>query len=265
MKRMFTRRHNMTLSLSMQQRYTLAFKILCMVLFLYQANCAYAEIHGTLTGTSNYVSRWYSKSNGKPAIQANLDYQHPWGFYVGVTASSFNIGPSELPAFDSPLDPAQVEVTPYVGWSFKMTNDWRVDLQYSRYYYDGLIYSIQPDYNEYYLFINYKDMLTAQVSYTDSFYGNPGNSYNYQLTGRYPLTDFLQFSTTYGYSQTQNILLADYQYWNIGITGTYRFISLDLRYHDAEEVEFTTNLLALPIDHPETLRGTIVFSISAGF
>ena len=50
-----------------------------MLLALYQTDYAHAEIHGTLTGTTNYVWRMYSKSNNEPAIQANLDYQHDLG------------------------------------------------------------------------------------------------------------------------------------------------------------------------------------------
>ena len=246
----------------------LFFKLLCATAFCFHLGKAHAEIHGTITGTTNYVYRMYSKSNNKPAIQANLDYQHPWGFYVGTTASSFDLGLSESEtlfgiSFDYP-DPARVEIVPYVGWSYKLADDWRVDLQYSRYLYDGLIFGKEADYNEYYFFLHYKDVLSAQVSYLQDFYGIQGDSFNYELTGRYPLTDFLQFSATYGYAQTQEILLDDYQYWSIGLTGSYKFISLDLRYHDAMEVGLA-ELIDAPADHPNTLRGTIVFSLSLGF
>jgi uncharacterized protein (TIGR02001 family) len=239
-----------------------------MAVLFYHSNCVYAEIHGTITGTTNYVWRMYSKSNNKPAIQANLDYQHSIGFYTGVTVSSFNLGPSELEFPDFPFNfpnLAQVEFIPYIGWSFKFADDWRIDLQYSRYMYDGSIYSIKNgDYSEFYLFLHFKDFLTAQASYAVDFYGIKSDSFFYEATGRYPITDFLQISGTWGYAQTKNVLLDDYEYWNIGFTGTYKFISLDLRYHDARELGLGDPFL-IPSDHPNTLKGTIVFSVSVGF
>jgi uncharacterized protein (TIGR02001 family) len=235
---------------------------------LYQTGIAHAEFHGTITGTTNYIYRMYSKSNNLPAIHANLDYQHSIGIYTGVTVSNFDIGPSELEEFlGFPLefpDQAQVEIIPYVGWSYKFADDWRLDLQYSRYFYDGKVYSFIPDYNEFYVFLHYKDLISAQASYADDFYGIDGDSFFYELTGRYPLTDFLQISGTFGYAQTIDVIGDDYRYWNVGLTGTYKFVSLDLRYHDAAE-QGLGDTFELPVDHPHTLNGAIVFSISAGF
>jgi uncharacterized protein (TIGR02001 family) len=241
-------------------------KLLCLVLALFPLNFAYAEIHGTLTGTTNYVWRFYSKSNGNPAIQANLDYQHSSGFYVGTTASSFSIGPSELEEDEVFPGSAQVEVSPYVGWSHKFADDWRVDLQYSRYFYDGKIYALDGDYNEFYLFLHYKDLLSLQTSYIDDFYGLGGDSYFYELTGRYPLTDFLEVSAGFGYAQTENALKGDYEYWNAGITGRYKFIALDLRYYDSREIYFLDSLgQNLSPDHPAPLKPTAVLTLSIGF
>jgi uncharacterized protein (TIGR02001 family) len=252
----------------MQNTIRFRLRFLYIAVLLCQSGFAYSEIHGTITGTTDYVWRMYSKSNNEPAIQANLDYQHSSGFYVGTTVSSFNIGPSELESefgfdFDFP-DPARVEIIPYVGWSFKLGDDWRLDTQYSRYFYDGNIYSFNGDYSEFYLFLHYKDLLTAQASYAEDFYGLKGAAFFYELTGRYPLTDFLQISSTLGYGHTQGILLDDYEYWNVGLTGTYKFISMDLRYHDAREREFGDQF-ALPADHANTLKATVVFSLSVGF
>lgn len=243
-------------------------RLLCMAMLFVQANSANAEIHGTVTATTNYVWRMYSKSNNKPAIQANLDYQHAVGFYSGVTASSFNIGKSELDEDpDFPLtfaDQSQVEIVPYVGWNFKLADDWQMNLQYNHYFYDGLIYGLEPDYDEFYLFLHYKDLLSFQTSYAKDFYGLIGDAYNYELTGRYPITDYLEASGSFGYANTKSVLSADYAYWNLGLTGRYKFIALDLRYYEAEERNIARDEIDF-FDHPRTQKGTIVFSISAGF
>ncbi len=226
-----------------------------------QSPAVNAELHGTITGTTNYVWRAYSKSNNEPAIQANLDYSHDSGFYGGLSVSSFNLGPSEI-EFGA-TSPARLELTPYIGWSFKFFDNWRVDTQYTRYFYDNDIYGKIGDYDEYYLFVHYRDLVTAMVSFADDFYGIDGDTFFFELSGRYPLTDYLQFSTTLGYAKTQEVLADDYEYWNVGLTATYKFLSFDLRYHGARELHIGDLLLAP--DHPHTLKDSIVFSISAGF
>lgn len=228
-----------------------------------------AELHGTITGTTNYVWRSYSKSNYQPAIQANLDYFHESGFYMGASLSSFNIGESEfqvlLPGFPFSFDnPARLEATPYIGWSFKIADDWRMDTQFARYLYNGNIYAINGDYNEYYLFLHYKDLVSIVATYAEDFYGIKGDAWFYEATGRYPITDYLQFSTTFGYGLTNDVVSDDYMYWNTGLTLSYKFLSFDLRYHDAREVEIKDDFLSFH-DHPETLKKSLVFSISAGF
>ena len=253
----------------MQKLITQQTKLALAAILLFQISVASGEFHGTITGTTNYVWRAYSKSNNEPAIQANLDYSHDSGFFIGTSVSSFNIGPSEIlsniPGVDFNFpNSARAEIIPYVGWSFKLADNWRLDTQFSRYFYEGKIYSKIGDYNEYYLFVHYKDLVTVMASYADDFYGIDGDSYFFELTGRYPLTDYLQFSTTLGYAKTSDVVSDDYQYWNVGLTGTYKFLSLDLRYHGAQEVEVGDDF-GLPDDHPITLKDTVVLSISAGF
>lgn len=240
-------------------------KALCLCLVVCPG-IMYAEVHGTITGTTNYVYRMYSKSNNGPAIQGNLDYQHSSGLYVGTSASNFNIGNSD-PSGDLVFpDQAQVEVVPYVGWSYKIADDWRTDLQYSRYFYDGLIYDKEADYNEFYFFLHYKDMLSLQASYVDDFYGVGGAAYFSEITGRYPITDYLEFSTGFGYARTKEAFESDYTYWNVGLTGRYKFIAMDLRYYDAEEIFFPDpSGIPIPIDHPNSLDASVVFSLSVGF
>lgn len=248
----------------MQKPYSHSLKMLSIAL-LCQADLAVAELHGTITGTTNYIYRMYSKSNNGPALQGNLDYQHSSGIYVGTTLSNFNIGKSEVEGTEDDIfpDSAQLEVTPYLGWNYKFADDWRLDLQYSRYIYDGKLYGLDADYNEFYLFLHYKDIISAQVSYSDDFYALGDAAYFFELTGRYPLTDYLEFSSSAGYAIADKVLLADYAYWNVGLTGRYKFIALDLRYYDAHE--FSQGDQELLPDHPETLKESVVFSISLGF
>ncbi len=189
-------------------------KVFCIILVLHQSNYAHAEIHGILTGTTNYVWRMYSKSNNEPATQANLDYQHDSGFFVGTSVSSFNIGDSEVREDFHFTNQARAEISPYLGWSLKIDKDWRLEAQYTRYFYDGRVYEFSGDYNEFYLFLHYKDLLSFHASIIDDFYSMGDIAFDYEITGRYPITDYLEFSSTFGYAQVKEALSADYPYWN---------------------------------------------------
>lgn len=241
-------------------------KIVGALFVLCQSATAYAEFHATLSGTTNYVYRMYTKSNGGPALQGNLDYQHSSGFYSGMSISSFNIGPSELDLKKVFPNSAQVEFMPYIGWNFNIADDWRFDLQYSRYFYDREIYSQNGEYNEFYAFLHYKDLLTASISFSEEFYNTPGYALFYELTARYPLTDYLEFSSTGGYAYTRENIMSDFPYWNVGLTGHYKFVSLDLRYHDSTEIPIYPDDPAKPMpDYPKTLKASVVFTVSVGF
>ncbi len=237
-----------------------------MALILCLSGSAYAEIHATLSGTTNYIYRMYTKSNGDPALQGNFDYSHSSGFYSGISISSFNIGPSELDLKKVFPNSAQAEFVPYIGWNFEFADDWRFAVQYSRYLYDDKIYSLDGDYNEFYAFLHYKDLITAQVSFSEEFYGLPNYALFYELTARYPITDYLEISGTGGYAYTRELFMCDFPYWNVGLTGHYKFVSLDLRYHDSTEVMGYPEDDSHPMpDYPETIKAAVVFTISFGF
>jgi uncharacterized protein (TIGR02001 family) len=231
--------------------------------FLYLAFSAvgYAELHGSMTATSNYVSRAYSKSNDRFAFQGNLDYQHEKGAYLGTSISTVNFADT---AFDNP---ARVEIIPYLGWSFSLSDDWRMDLQWSRYLYDGNVFGKSSDYNEYYLFLHYRDLLSVNFSASEDYYNRGQRAENYEIIGRYPITDYLQVSGALGYMYTKKAVEDNYYYWNAGFTFFYKFATLDFRYVDAHEEEhhdeFATHdpyLMDLLLVEPSFL-----FTISLGF
>lgn len=230
-------------------------------LFFVIPNLSAAEFHGTLTATSNYASRGYTKSDNEFAVQANIDYEHETGGYVGVSTSTVNFGDKDLD------NRASVEIIPYLGWSFDLSDDWRLDLQWSRYLYDGNVFGKTPDYNEFYLFLHYRDLLSASISGSEDYYNRGKHAENYELTGRYPVTDFLQISSSVGYSYTKKAVEDNYAYWSAGFTLFYKFAALDFRYIDAYEEEhhdeFQTHDQFLY--DPELIKPSFLFTVSIGF
>ena len=205
-------------------------------LLLIYSSLSFAEIHATVTATTDYVSRGYSKSDEGFAIQANLDYEHSSGFFLGTSVSNVDFGDN---GFD---DPSNVEIIPYLGWSFNLSDDFRLDMQWTRYLYDGKIYGRQSDYNEYYALLHYRDIFSARASFSENFYNQGSTSSDYELTGRYPITDTVELSTGVGYSFTKDILEYDYLYWNAGMTYFTEFVAFDFRYLHAIDTSVNENV-----------------------
>ncbi|MCF6251753.1 MAG: TorF family putative porin [Methylococcaceae bacterium] len=226
-------------------------------LFFFYSSHTYAEFHATLTAKTDYIWRGYSKTSENFALQANLDYEHVTGGYLGITVSNVDFDDDD---FD---DPSKVEMTPYLGWTFKLSDDWRFDAQWTRYFYDGDIFGHRPDYNEFYLLLHYNDIFTARASFSEDYYNQGHASGDYELTGRYPITDSFEFSTGIGYSQVQKILEYDILYWNVGLTYYTKFVAFDLRYLDS--VEVTDEIETQWSYDPEIIDSYFVFSIFLGF
>ena len=221
-----------------------------------------AEFHATLTGTTNNVGRWFTKSDNNPALLANMDYEHSSGLYLGSSVSNI-----DFKANDNENDVAHVEIIPYLGWSFSLSNMWRLDAQWSRYLYDGHVFGHPADYNEFYLFLHYQDMFSGRMSFAENYYNLGSYAIDYELTGRYPLTDYLELSASFGYGQTKAALGSDYPYWNAGFTYYYKFVSLDFRYMDAAETSIDQAVSEKKHEsyNPPLIDSTFVFSISIGY
>ena len=230
--------------------------------FYFHPCISLAEFHATLTGMTNNVGRWYTKSNNNFAFLANMDYEHSSGVYVGGSVSNIDY---ETNKNDS--DAAHVEIIPYLGWSLSLSNAWRLDTQWTRYIYDGNVFGRTVDYNEFYLFLHYQDMFSGRISFAEDYYGLGNYAIDYELTGRYPLTDTLELSASFGYSQTKAVLGSDYPYWNAGFTYYYKFVSLDFRYMDATETSINQAVAEQKHElyDPPIIDATFVFSISIGY
>jgi len=219
---------------------------------------ARAELSGSITGTTDYIGYGYSKSDGDPAIQTYLDYEHPSGLFLGVFTSSVNFSDRNR------SDHSSVEITPYLGWHFELTQDWRAQVQWQRFLYDDKIFGTDADYNLFSSSFHYQDILSVTFAISDDLYQQDEIATYFQLSGRYPVTDSIEASTNVGYSLTKKSLEYDYVFWNAGFTWFHPYGSLDFRYVQSKFVNSTAENTLWPFD-PHEIDAKFVFTISFGF
>jgi uncharacterized protein (TIGR02001 family) len=183
------------------------------------------DFSGSVSLTSDYFWRGYSKSDGEASLQANAEYVADSGLYGGLWAASIDF--NEPAGVDGPA----MEWLPYIGYSFESDNDWVLDLQVARYIHDDKLFNRNADYTEFYGFLHYRDVWTLELAVADDTYNLDAGSANIQLNGRYPLSPKGVIAGGLGYYHAIDFLDYDYLYWNLGYTYNHsRNVSVDARY-----------------------------------
>lgn len=206
--------------------------------------------------SSNYVYRGYSKSDNNPIYRVNADYSHPIGLFGGLWLSRVDFGDKQS------RNRSNLEIYPYLGYHYAITQDWHLEATFSRYFFSGWIAGKPSDYNEYGASIHYRDWISARVDFADNTYNRGGSATNLEITGRYPLTSFLRASAGIGYNNATPALEYTTLYWNLGVTLFYRHAALDVRYVDVYDLatSHNPNSLVLP-----DLNQNFMVSLSLGF
>ena len=242
-----------------KRHYCPAQVFICALLLTSSAVC-YAELRATVTGTTDYFWRGYTKSDNKPSLQGNIDYEFKSGFYFGSFLSSVNFADF---GFDNR---SKLEFRPYFGYAFQLSEDWRFNTEWNRYIYDGKIFGRQADYNDFYFFAHFRDLLTFSFIFSENSYNQNHMSFSYEMTGRYPITDSLEFSSTLGYNNQKKNLQYDYLYWTSGFTLHFsKNVGIDLRYYGAAHV---ASKAASPVAwefEPDAVGNRVLFSITFGY
>ena len=207
--------------------------------------------------SSSYPYRGYSKSDNGPSARANLDYSHASGWFAGAWVARVDFGDQGYP------DRSNVEFYPYLGFGFKLSERFRLELAAARYLFDGRIFGKSSDYNEYRAELHCSDWLTAKLEFADNGYQRGGAIVNGELSGRYPVTANLSASAGIAYNYVNVDLAESALYWNLGLTWYFPYAALDLRYVDAAELPTPDGKHDGP-SLPD-LKQNFMLTLSAGF
>jgi uncharacterized protein (TIGR02001 family) len=181
--------------------------------------------------TSNYVYQGYSKSSDKPAIQGNIDVMYSPGIFAGAWISQVDFNDARENS------EASVELSPYVGWRHSTSDIWSFDIGLLGYIYDGEVNGREANYGELTGRLYFRDLLTGQIAISHDAFGTDNTIYDFELLGRFPLTDVLDASASVGYSHASRVFEYNNLFWSIGATWfLHRYAAIDLRYYASRHV-----------------------------
>jgi len=221
---------------------------------------ANAELSASVKFTTNYIHRGYSKSNGNPSFQGDIDYEHSSGLFTGARLSWVDF------VERNSSDHAHLEINPYLGWSYGLTDDWRIEALLAGYLYDNKILNRDANYFESSFAVHYRDLVTARFTYAPDSYGHAFELFTYELQTRYPLTDTFTLSAALGFEDGNPIREYDYLYWNIGASWfLHKNLAVDLRYHGLNFLHENHSYGPAVQFTPAWINSEVVFSISVGF
>jgi len=223
---------------------------------------------GTLSLTTDYVSRGISYSDGDPAIQGHLDYSHPSGLYLGIWASSWDDG-----GFSN-----DIELGGYAGF-WGMLGPVVYDLMAGYYFYPGAQdEGFEFDYSEFHGGLSYaiegvplEPKFGIGYNYSPEYSGEEGK-YQYvngTLDLKLPLNFVLGFEI--GHADVEGGMFTgngagldggdgyEYYHWRVGLTTEVKGFGLNLSYHDTNEEKFFKDVLGVKAGE------RLVFTLSRSF
>ena len=203
-------------------------------------------LFGAVTIMSDYRSGGFTSSDEDPAIQGEIGY-YVRGFYAGVSAGNVDFGKingNEI---------ADWEVNLYAGYIRHMGRwEWDIGISYSHFP-DAYDRDAELDYWEgsVGLMATVHENMRAgvRIYYSPDYSGESGDNWVFEGTVERELrqirgiTPVLSASIGYqdGDEDKGNF---DYWFWDAGLElQVHEHVSIDLRYHDADDVPFSCDSL----------------------
>ena len=210
---------------------------------------AASEFSGVATLTSEYIYRGLEMSEGDPALQLGLDYEHDSGLFVGVWASTIDIR-TAMGSRDTELDY-------YAGFHYAATSPLTATVTLLRYSYPGQTGMHRYDYAEVLVNATWRDRYSMELGYTSNLYGLDRIGRHWELRTEWPVANAWVISAALGGNDMSDASVSPYLHWNVGASTRLSRLTLDLRWYNNERPDgFATQLSA---------SSQLVLSISTAF
>jgi len=170
---------------------------------------------GSLVATTDYVFRGVSQTHNATALQGDLHYRSPAGWFAGLWASNINPGDDYT---------GSVELNAYAGWTWALASDWRARLSYVRYLYPDATPGYNYDYDELAASVAFQDRVFATIAWspnmvrsTSAGLDRRGNAESYELSFRQRIWRDLALAGGVGYYDLTNLFGSGYWSWSAAL------------------------------------------------
>ena len=186
-----------------------------------------ADFGGYVALTTDYVRRGVTQSGGNPALQLGAEINFDSGFYLGAWGSTIDIS-------NGPTRQRDQEVNYYAGYVLSATDSLRFSAAVIAYVYPGQTGYVDYNYEEYSLTGNFDDRVWLEYAYSPDLYNTGHSSTNIDLYAEWPINSDWAVGAGVGQYDTSDLTGKSYQYWQLGITKSFRWVDVDLRFHDTD-------------------------------
>jgi len=174
---------------------------------------------------SDHVVHGVSRTEGGPVYQADVDWASDQGWTAALWASTLNRY--------LPTDP-QREIDLYLGKYWTLNKDWGLRADVARYFFSPNGPRPSYDYTQAHAALTFRELVELTVAWSPDYSGYTyhggsvlnRSTFNYELSGRYPVTRWLSLTTGLGYFDLQELFGVGYWYWSAGAELTYGRVSV---------------------------------------
>jgi uncharacterized protein (TIGR02001 family) len=218
-----------------------------------QESGAETVLYGELTVASDYLFRGVSQTMSEPALQVELGFEHPSGWYGFVWGSNVDFCDDSVPD-----DGARTEVNLSLGREIEIGE--RVDLTLAAigYLFPGTNPGVDYDYTEWLAAVTLDDLHAIKFGYSDNVFGSGAGGQFYALATGLDISRHLGFAVQLGYYDLDKAYERSYGYAEMALNGDWRGIGWRLSY-----VATDSNAEELFIE--STVDERVVFTLSLSF
>jgi len=205
-------------------RRVLGAAVVCVLLPM--GGAAASGFSGVVTLTSEYIYRGLSMSDGNPALQLGLDYEHDSGLFAGAWASTLNL--------TTAVGRRDLELDFYAGYHLAPDARWSATATLLRYTYPDASGSHSYDHNEILLGLTVFDHYSLEFGYTNDLYGLDVVGKHWEARTEWPIANVWVLSGALGGNDLSDLGVPHYLHWDIGASARVQRFTLDLRWYDNE-------------------------------
>ncbi len=236
-------------SLKCISRLSMSAVLMLLIVLPYAPIAAASEFSGVATLSSEYIYRGLIMSDGDPAFQLGLDYEHDTGFFLGAWASTIDLL--------SPAGQRDIELDYYAGFHYLGKAPISATITLLRYTYPGQTGTHRYDYNEVFVGATWRERYSIEIGYSNSLYGLDRIARHWELRSEWPVANAWVISATLGGNDMSDAGVSRYLHWDLGASARFSRLTFDLRWYDNEQPDgFATQSSA---------NAQLVLSISMAF